>query len=442
MKGNLAPRWRRRAISLFSNCGAGDIGFRKSGFNFQLMAELDPRRLEVCGLNHPNAHLVPGDLTRTWEDVVRHVGGTSLDLLSACPPCQGVSSARGNRGKGDDADAGMKDARNLLAVVIGEVAKSLTPKLIVIENVPAFLSRQVRDPATHRPTSAANLLIEMLSSKYESFPVLVDLREYGVPQSRKRTFITFVRKDMRFLSRLSRSGLIPFPRPTHGGDGENPITLGDVLRDLALPPLDAHSEQAASSTIANGLHCVPVWTDRRYEIVNAIPKGSGLSAWDNGTCPACRRQNIRTDVAVCPDCSTLLLRPSVTSSNGEFRLVRGFRTSSYRRLDPSAPASTITTASGHWGSHNTLHPWENRVLSPLECAYLQTFPSGFKWGNALQRWGHTNIREMIGEAVPPLFTEIHGRLLNKLLAGICPRNMMSVNDERHSQACDKLGCSS
>ncbi len=42
-----------RAVSLFSNCGAGDLGYREAGFKFDVMAELDPRRLEVSLLKSP-----------------------------------------------------------------------------------------------------------------------------------------------------------------------------------------------------------------------------------------------------------------------------------------------------------------------------------------------------------------------------------------------------
>ncbi|KEP72437.1 hypothetical protein HR12_45110, partial [Microbacterium sp. SUBG005] len=59
-----------RAVSLFSNCGAGDVGYRDSGFEFEVMAELDPRRLSVALKNHPSATGVPGDLRLTWQQVV------------------------------------------------------------------------------------------------------------------------------------------------------------------------------------------------------------------------------------------------------------------------------------------------------------------------------------------------------------------------------------
>src|SRR6266481_3952299 len=157
------------AVSLFSNCGAGDVGYSKAGFRFDVMAELDPRRLEVCLLNH-DAVGVAGDLRKTWKAVVRNyrskVGVTRPALLAACPPCQGMSTANSDRGSESDPDAGMKDARNVLVTVIANVARSLQPRIIVVENVPAFLTRQVRHPKTGDPISAARLLIEYLGSDY------------------------------------------------------------------------------------------------------------------------------------------------------------------------------------------------------------------------------------------------------------------------------------
>ena len=101
-----------RAVSLFSNCGAGDLGYKRAGFRFDVMAELDPRRLEVALLNHEGAHGVPGDLGDTWQTVITEyratAGNIRPSLLAACPPCQGMSSARGNRGKEDDAVAGFE----------------------------------------------------------------------------------------------------------------------------------------------------------------------------------------------------------------------------------------------------------------------------------------------------------------------------------------------
>ena len=99
-------------------------------------------------------------------------------------------------------------------------------------------------------------------------------------------------------------------------------------------------------------------------------------------------------------------------------------------MAPDLPAATITTASGHIGSSRTIHPFENRLLSPLECAWLQTFPRGFRWGRALDDWGHTFVRDLIGEAVPPRFTELHGRILVQLLSGVQPATALKADNRR------------
>lgn len=421
---------RLRAVSLFSNCGAGDVGFRLAGFEFEAMAELDPRRLAVALRNHPGAHGIPGDIRHTWPAVVNvyrsRANADRPALLAACPPCQGMSSARGKA---------VEDERNLLVVPIAAVALRLRPRLIVVENVVQFFTRHVLDPRTDEPISAARLLVEILSPEYHAFPIVAELEEWGVPQHRKRAFLTFVHREEEPLTALRREGLSPYPlphrAPEYGGPG--PIRLRDALRAMGLPRLDARTAQTACDP-KRRLHAVPVWLDRRYPMVAAIPKHKGATAWENRRCERCKGdQDVGPEATVCPTCTGPLLRPLVFDDNG-WRFIKGFRSSSYRRMKSDEPAATITTATGHIGSSTTIHPSQNRLLSPLECSGLQTFPPSFDWGNALELWGPTNVREMIGEAVPPLFTFLHGVVLRGLLTGTRPMPMLPASDPRCRRA--------
>lgn len=393
------------------------------------MAELEPRRLQIALLNHPGATGVPGDL-RTTLDVAIAVykernPGTVPALLAACPPCQGMSSAQSARGAGNDPDVGSQDHRNLLVEVIAKAVRDLRPRAIVVENVREFLTRQVRHPSIGVPVSAANLLIDSISDSYTVWPLVADLSDFGVPQSRKRSFLTFLKNDEPGTQILQRLGLSPYPQTV-----KNVTTLSKALESFALPSLDSSSEKLATSELP--MHMVPVWPTRTYNMVKAIPANSGLSAWQNDHCLECGRQCEDTQRAVC-DCGSPLPRPIVRGHDGNFRLITGFH-SSYRRMDPNIPAATVTTASGRVGSDRTVHPSENRVLSPLECALLQTFPKSFQWGQALEAWGHTNVRAMIGEAVPPLFTRKHGKVLMSLLQGCIPKSALSDGNSRLSVA--------
>ncbi|WP_310628701.1 DNA cytosine methyltransferase [Limnohabitans sp.] len=432
-----------RAVSLFSNCGAGDVGYREAGFRFDVMAELDPRRLDVCLLNHPGAEGVAGDLRKTWKTVIKkyraRAGKARPALLCACPPCQGMSSARSGLGSHDDAAAGSKDERNLLVTVVANVALELKPSLLVVENVPAFFSRKVNHPKDKKPVSAANYLITALADDYVAFPLVTDLCDFGVPQSRNRAFLTFVRKDLPGLKELLRIGRAPFPRATHAPDIGNahPITLSAALDSFNLPALDAAKAETAHAEEYKGFHSVPVWSERIYAMVAAIPVASGRSAWDNDVCHHCGPVKVLPETVTCPLCEAPLLRPIVKKDDGSYRFVKGFK-SSYRRMHSDRPAATVTTASGHIGSDYTIHPTQNRLLSPLECSLLQTFPMDFKWGDALKKFGHTNVREMIGEAVPPAFTKLHGEVLYGILKrewGLAP---MALSDERSVKGWMKL----
>jgi DNA (cytosine-5)-methyltransferase 1 len=314
------------------------------------------------------------------------------------------------------------------------------PRLIVVENVAAFLTRKVRHPYTSEPISASRLLISLLSSDYYAFPVVAQLEEWGVPQTRKRAFITFVHRDEAALDYLVRSQRAPYPVPhrarDHGGDG--PFTLAQAFQSMNLPILDAKTPEEARDP-RRPMHAVPVWSDRRYPMVAAIPANSGATAWENRRCELCCLEfDVGPDSVACPSCGGPLLRPLLFMDDG-WRLVNGFPSTSYRRMAPDRPAATITTASGHIGSSITIHPWENRLLSPLECAALQTFPEDFDWGDALKRWGPTNVRAMIGEAVPPLFTFLHGVALRTLLTRTPSMPLLSVNDRRCVRARYSLG---
>ena len=434
-------------VSLFSNCGAGDVGYSEANFQFKIMAELEPNRLDVCLRNHPGAEGVPKDLRDTWPTVVeawrRRQGNNRPDLLCACPPCQGMSSARSGLGHGNDPKKWDVDARNLLVEVIADVVRALQPRIIVLENVPQFLTRQVKHPKTEVGVTAPNILLERIGVDYEAFPIVVDLADYGVPQTRKRTFITLIRRDEPCLALLKRTHTIPFPAPTH--EGANRVSFGQFLARYNLPPLNPFIPDAVDPN--DSLHTVPVWRDspddRRYAMVQATAPNGG-SAWNNTACSAgCDNTTTTIDkeAATCPQCGNPLLRPVVQNkATGEWRLIKGFRSSSYRRMSEDLVASTVTTASAHLGSDINIHPTQHRLLSVRECALLQTFPLNFDWGRTLER-GHMNkIREMIGEAVPPLFTEAHGNVLRGLLKGEEQTDtLMSINNPRSRNARRKLG---
>ena len=409
-------------MSLFSGGGLGDFGYRLSGFKFRVFADIDSRRLELCKKNHPDSEVIAGDLRVTWPDVIReyhrHAGRSRPALLTGMPPCEAMSWANSwvNPGRRNGYS---RDKRNTLALVITRTVASLKPRAVVMENVVGILSTRVRDPELGKTDTVAQLVVDRLPD-YECWPAVIQFADYGIPQRRLRTILTFIRRDDPAHRRLERDGTSPLPVATHGRLGEGGLSPWVTARQFLGPPwfreLDASSEERARDP-DDPLHCVPVYGAERYELIRRIPRFSGLSAYDTDTCPSCGALHLPRTDAKCWRCgSSLWTRPIVIGPRGGARLIVGSDTA-YSRIPPDLPVATVTTASGHLGSDVKIHPWENRVLSVRECADAQTIPRTFQWPTPGRRGNTHWCRSAIGDAIPPWFTYLHGRVLRELLDG-------------------------
>lgn len=412
------PQESLPAVSLFSNGGVGDLGYALAGFNFVVHAERDAKRCDVLQANFPRSRVVRGDLHETWPEVVegyRSAGAERPALLAASPPCQGMSStnqsAKSNAWRHEVRD----DDRNYLYDVIPRVAEALRPRVIVVENVPGILVTGVRDSDTGRVRTVARALLDRMPG-YQEIVVTAQMADYGVPQSRLRTFFVFAARDERWFSNSIEKKRLPFPAPTRGPSRARPwITLRKALRAAGFSRLDASSAEEARDD-HDPYHFVPIYEPFRYQWVSLNPPYKGRSCFENLACAKCGKDNAPKVTAKCRRCGLVLPGvPRLTDEDGGVRAVKGRRTA-YRRMHPDRPAATITTASGHLGSDNTIHPWENRVLSIRECAFLQTVPATFRLHKG-ERVENDLARGIVGEAIPPWFTYQLGSLLRQFLDG-------------------------
>jgi DNA (cytosine-5)-methyltransferase 1 len=181
---------------------------------------------------------------------------------------------------------------------------------------------------------------------------------------------------------------------------------------MGYATLDARTPELATGD--DPLHFVPSYDEQRYRLVKDIPKNSGRSAYENSRCPSCGQASVPVGLARCTACGSPLWNRPIVRTGKKARLIKGFA-SSYRRMRPDRPAATITTNSSHIGSDFKIHPSEHRVLSILECADLQTVPRWFDWSGALDLGQTYLVRNLIGEAFPPYFTMLHGKVLLGLL---------------------------
>lgn len=144
-------------IVLFSGCGGFSEGFKQAGFNIIYANDNWDKALESHALNHPQAEHVLADI-RTLDNF------PEADIVIGSPPCQKFSRA----GKQDYA-LGMELIREFERIV-----KIVKPKYWIWENVPAV-------------------------AQYYKNSSILDAYDFGLPQHRKRCFVSnfsFIRRDV------------------------------------------------------------------------------------------------------------------------------------------------------------------------------------------------------------------------------------------------------
>ena len=405
------------AVSLFSGAGLSDLGYEMAGFRFVVQVEVDQRRAAIGADNFPTSQWLTCDARDSGSAIAvayRRSTTRRLDLLVATPPCQGMSSSNPSRGKRQTSQAKALEEKNRLLLEVIPIARLLKPRIIVIENVRQVLTLDVEYDGTKG--TAVDILHERLP-EYKVFSGVVNVANYGIPQVRRRALVVAIHKDEHGLERLPSRDHHPWPSPTHqekpATDVQSWVSVRQWLEAMKYEPLDAKSKDTAHGT--HPLHFVPAYGPDRYQQVSQIPPYSGRSAYENDMCPSCEHQPVEEGRATCPSCNGIMRNRPYVERNGLPSLIRGFH-SSYRRMNPSRPAYTITTNSSHVGSDFKIHPWENRVLSILECADLQTVPRFYDWTRARENGTTYLIRNLVGEAFPTYFTYLHGRVLSQILS--------------------------
>ena len=200
-------------LSLFSGCGGLDLGFEKAGFAIPIANEFDKTIWETFEVNHPATKLIKGDIRNIREEDFPD----NIDGIIGGPPCQSWSEAGALRG--------IEDARGQLFYEYIRILRDKQPKFFLAENVSGMLA--------NRHSEAVKNIISMFEAcGYDVSITLVNAKDYGVAQERKRVFYIGFRKDLG----------IDFKFPVGSTEDDAlKLTLRDVIWDLqgtAVPALD------------------------------------------------------------------------------------------------------------------------------------------------------------------------------------------------------------
>ena len=215
-------------ISLFSGCGGLDLGFEKAGFDIPVANEFDKTIWETFKVNHPHTHLIEGDIRKISKDDIESFINGEVDGIIGGPPCQSWSEAGSLRG--------IEDERGQLFFDYIRILNEFKPKFFLAENVSGML-------ADRHNNAVQNILNMFDEADYNVSLTLVNAKDYGVAEERKRVFYIGFRKDLKVNFVFPEGSTV---------DDKKKITLRDIIWDLqftAVPsgPQNRHNPNAINN---------------------------------------------------------------------------------------------------------------------------------------------------------------------------------------------------
>lgn len=216
-------------ISLFSGCGGLDLGFERAGFDIPVANEFDPTIWDTFKANHPFTNLIEGDVRQITKEIIAQYlpDDSEVTGIIGGPPCQSWSEAGALRG--------INDSRGQLFFDYIRILKEFKPKFFLAENVSGML-------ANRNSEAVQNILNLFSEAGYDVSLTLVNAKDYGVAQERKRVFYIGFRSDLN----------ISFKFP-HGSteDDSKKLTLRDVIWDLQDSAVPAGSRNYSNQEANN-----------------------------------------------------------------------------------------------------------------------------------------------------------------------------------------------
>ena len=343
-----------RAIDFF--CGGGGMtnGLIQAGINVVAGIDLDSAAKETYEHNNPGASFINANLNKlatSWlADNLSIKRKDDEMIFVGCSPCQFYSIIRSSKDKS-------RATKDLLLQFLRFVEHYL-PGYVMVENVPGIM--------TNKETILNDFLDKLALLGYGTPENgrcaydIVNMKDYGVPQTRKRFSLIATRLDK----------IVRLPEKSN-----SPVSVRETIGDTTyFPEISAgyRDENRARCHSARSL------SELNLRRIRAVKH-------DGGT-----RMAFKDD----PD---LQLRCYIGKDNS-FRDV-------YGRLRWDAPSSTITTkflsiTNGRFG-----HPEQDRGLSVREGASLQTFPFNYEFKTD----SISTAARLIGNAVPPEYARRLGK---------------------------------
>lgn len=202
------------AVSLFSGCGGSDLGLREAGVQAVWANDANESACELY------------DAVTGTKGIIQHADINKIkkfpkaELLVGCYPCQGYSQG-GRRNE--------KDPINYLYQQFDRALRKVRPRAFIVENVDGMRFSQ------NEHLLRAQLTRFRLAGYFVAWQVL-DAKDYGLAQDRKRLFIVGIRSSERKQYK--------FPLPTYGPNRKKPyVTIKDRIWHFRDAPIGSYNDE-------------------------------------------------------------------------------------------------------------------------------------------------------------------------------------------------------
>ncbi len=339
MAGNLKNGNKFKAIDFFCGGGGMTCGLRQAGIDVIAGVDFDGNAKETYEYNNPGSVFVHKDVKKLRSNYFEKNLGVQKDddhlIMVGCSPCQYYSIINTDHSKAElSKDLLMNFARFI---------EYYKPGYILVENVPGI--------ETNKETILPKFLKKLEKLGYTYIKDVVDMSQYGVPQSRKRFSLIATRLD---------GAKLRFPEKTI-----TPKTVADVLGEKnGFPKIRAGHKDPTDFQ-----HTVAGLNEKSLKRMALTPHNGGSRlSWAN-------QLELQLDCYIGKD--------DIFKDN-------------YGRMWWDRPSPTITTKFFSISNGRFAHPDEDRAISIREGATLQSFPKNYVFKtNSI-----AGAARIIGNAVP------------------------------------------